>query len=139
MQLTSKCLVMTSSLFFIPAWFAFTKGLYIYSGVSVITALASINYWCDDSIYDYRRSIDLIVAKISFAIYFISGCVYLPGTDIFIPAITICSGIILFYTMSNISHQKNKSYWLYYHILFHCCVALEQYMVLLAITLRESA
>jgi hypothetical protein len=95
----SRLLVASSCLFSINGIFAFFASLYLYSVVSIITTFVSINYW-RYAIEGTRRTADLITSKVSFGIYFISGCIFVRDWNLLAIGIPVCIGIIVFYNLS---------------------------------------
>lgn len=126
--LTPKCLAITSLLFLSSGIYAFIHGVYAFTALSVITASVSANYW-RNPVFGYARVLDLVFSKVSFAIYFVTGCTYLHDTTVLPVAIVVCGGIVHCYFMSNHLHSFREPRWLYYHAVFHCLVAIEQYIV----------
>ena len=126
----SNRLIISSCFFLIPGYYALTQGLYWYLSTSVITTIVSINYW-RHAIPGFRRSTDMIVAKVSFIIYFSTGVMRVNDANILYVAWTVCGGIIICYFFSNKLWEKDSSNWVFYHMTFHLLVALEQYIVLM--------
>jgi hypothetical protein len=129
-------LLITSSCFFlIPGYFAWTCGLYAYSALSTVTTLASIQYWIHP-VDGMRRNTDLIIAKVSFTVYFLSGCSVLRDVPLGL-GIVGCITIGLFYALANRAWNQNRNIWSKYHMVFHLFVALEQCLVLYGVVDRE--
>jgi hypothetical protein len=127
----SVCLVCSSLFFLIPGYFALRKGLYWYLITSVTTTAVSVNYW-RHAVPGFRRDLDMIFAKISFAIYFLTGFLNIKDCGVLVLAWPICFAIIGFYTLSSVFWEKDSAFWVYFHMLFHFFVAVEQYLVLFA-------
>jgi hypothetical protein len=121
----NNLLVYSSTLFLIPSIYSFIKNLYLYCLVSFITSIVSIIYWINP-INGLRRNIDLFISKISFFIYFISGCIYLKEIYLLFGIIG-CILILLFYYLSCINYN---SIWFIYHMLFHIFVVFIQMIIL---------
>ena len=117
----SKYLVFSSCFFIIPSVYAFMNYQHFYAITSLLTSICSINYW-RDARYCYRRSTDLVMAKISFTIYFINGCYYTALNGY---GLMICKlfGLILslfyFYYMSCNTASTCVNIWYKYHMMFH--------------------
>lgn len=124
----SVCLVISSCFFLVPGAYGFANALYYYGVVSVITTAVSVNYW-RYAVEGMRRSADLITAKVSFAIYFVSGFFFL-NLRLLAIGIPGCILIIVFYMLSNRYWDKDSHLWVYFHMGFHLFVALEQFLVL---------
>jgi hypothetical protein len=113
----------------IPGTYAIAIGFYFYAVVSFVTTVVSINYW-RHAIDGYRRTADLITAKASFVIYFVSGCLFIRDVSLLAIGIVGCASIIFFYNLANMSWNNDESIWVAYHMMFHLSVAFEQYLVL---------
>ena len=68
----SLYLIVSSCFFLFPGYYAFHENLPFHGVVSIVTTIVSANYW-RHAIEGTRRNVDLIVAKVSFMIYCISG------------------------------------------------------------------
>lgn len=126
----STILTISSFLFIIPGYYAYRSELYFYCFVSVITSLVSANHW-RHVMEGWRRTADLITAKVSFAIYFISGCIFFcKNLYMWYIGFPGCLMIIGCYFLSNHFRKIDSAWWLYFHMFFHVFVAFEQYLVL---------
>jgi hypothetical protein len=129
----SVYLVVSSCFFLIPGAYAFISSwpLVLYGLVSVVTTLVSANYWRDAVSGSWRHKADLVIAKVSFVIYFVSGIVFF-GKNMHFLAVGIpgCLAIITCYVMSLRMWDADSSTWVYFHMMFHLFVALEQFLVL---------
>lgn len=124
-------LVASSTLFTFAGFYGYCNGMWPYGLLSLVTTIVSINYWSDTR-SQLKRNCDIVVAKGSFVIYFISGIMYVHDLSLLIVGISILLGIIYHYDMSFVMHHRGESSWVKYHAGFHLCVALEQYLVLYA-------
>ena len=126
----SICLLISSCFFLGPGIYAYYSEFYFYFIISTITSIVSANYWRYAVIKDWRLTADLIVAKVSFVIYFISGCIFFHG-NLYLLSIAVpgCLLIIVFYFLSKHFWNVDSIFWIYFHVLFHLFVALEQYLV----------
>lgn len=122
-------LVISSCFFLIPAIIAFCYRAHILGATSSIVSLISVNYW-RHAIPGWRKTFDLIVAKVSFVFYFITGCLHVRENIYHIIGWPVCALIIYFYLKSNSKWDKNCTSWVYHHVLFHLFVALEQTVVI---------
>jgi Na+/glutamate symporter len=104
-----------------------------YAVLSVITALISANYWRRVPTLGIRRQLDLVVAKVSFAIYFLTGVMYVRDTFLLSIGIPICVSIGICYQMSHVRYSQQSAYWVYYHMSFHLFVAIEQLIVVVSL------
>ena len=105
--------------------------------LSAITTIISVNYW-RHAIEGARRTADLVTAKVSFAIYFIAGCIFVRNIPVLIIVVPGCCCIILFFYLSNRYWEKDSWMWVYFHIAFHFFVAFEQFLVVYGIVLAQA-
>jgi hypothetical protein len=131
-SIESTGLMLSSCLFLFPAMYALIIcKMYFYAIVSIITSLVSINYWRHADYGRISRTVDLIVAKVSFAIYFASGLYFSVHNPIlFIYGIPGLCGIVFFYRYSIILWEYDAREWYLSHMSFHLFVALEQMLVI---------
>lgn len=123
-------LVVSSCFFLLPALYGFMTAHYLYALLSVITTVVSVNYW-RHPVEGWRRTADLITAKVSFIVYFFTGySIFIRDWGLMAVALPGCICIIGFYMMSNRYWDADSPYWVYLHMLFHLFVALEQFLVL---------
>lgn len=125
-------LIISSSLFFSSGIVAFINELWSYFILSLITTGISINHWRDVR-NGPRRTMDLIGAKISFVLFFISGCFAIHITILQWIAVPICIIMFILYYCSNYLREHRIKYWIYVHFVFHLLVAFEQLLVVLYI------
>jgi hypothetical protein len=78
----SICLIVSSCFFLIPGIYAFVQVLPFWGAVLAITTIVTANYW-RDAVKGFRRNADLVTAKVSFGIYFVSGLVYMRDWKLF--------------------------------------------------------
>jgi len=124
----SRWLVLTSSTFFIPTIYSFYYQLYGFSGISLFTAIISMNYWRKATI-SFRRDLDLVFAKISFVIYLVHGVYYIRGNRLFL-FLTALIYLLYNYYNSNRLYTEKKKEWIQYHIWFHVMVLFEQMIII---------
>jgi predicted membrane channel-forming protein YqfA (hemolysin III family) len=134
----SKWLVASSSLFLIPAIYAYQNKLYLCSLISTLTTLFSINYWRKATTKSWRKQMDLVFSKISFVIFTYKGIIYVTQT----PLCTIGYSNVLaiaycYYLSEKLFAEKNPN-WIKYHAMFHLLVAYGQLIVLHNMTQRFS-
>jgi hypothetical protein len=123
-------LVFSSCFLFASGIVAFTYGLCAYFILSFVTTTISINHWRDVR-RGPRRTADLIGAKISFVLFFVSGCFAIHITILQWVAIPLCAVMIVLYYFSNILREQRNPHWMVIHFVFHMCVAFEQVLVVL--------
>ena len=61
----TRWLTLSSLLFLGPSVYGYTEEQYFLAVIALATSLCSVNFW-RDATYSYRRSMDCIMAKISF-------------------------------------------------------------------------
>jgi predicted membrane channel-forming protein YqfA (hemolysin III family) len=83
-------------------------------------------YWHDPKL-GWRRNLDLVFAKISFAIYFGCGLYNIPKNEnmLYFSAVMI----LTCYGISNYFWTQKIRYWVYVHMIFHMFVAFGQFTV----------
>lgn len=126
----SICLVFSSFLFLLPGIFALKCGAFSPGFVSVVTAIVSANYWRDAG-PGIRRNLDLLVAKVSFCIYFVYGAMFVRHHLLLWIGWPICALIIFSYLLSNHHWKFFRKRWVIFHMLFHFFVAIEQLIVII--------
>jgi hypothetical protein len=123
---SQSCWLILSSLsFLVPAVLALFYNptrWWLICGYSV-TFLVSVNYWrrAEPGI---RRDVDLVVAKLSFAIVLGSG---LSSTGDqwrtgLVYAGAVCTSTALCYSFSVVYYRRRTSLWILAHACFHFCV-----------------
>ena len=125
----SILLILSSCSFLLPSLVGFMNGLHLHAVISLITSLVSINYW-RYAIPGIRKAADLVVAKVSFVIYFVTGLFHIRDVNIFIIGWILAFLIIGSYALSNHKWNKDSDHWIIFHLLFHIFVALAQATVL---------
>jgi len=115
----------SSCLFLIPSVYGYLCGRYFLATVALLTSVFSVNFW-RDATYSYRRSIDCIMAKISFTIFTINGVIYITELPYMFSGYGALVGIIYCYYMSN--KHGNSDLWWKYHMMFHVCVSFAQFI-----------
>jgi hypothetical protein len=82
-------LVISSACFLLSGVIAFMNNIWVFVVISFITSCVSMNHWRDVQ-KGPRRTADLICAKISFLIFFLSGCFAIETTMLWCIAVPIC-------------------------------------------------
>ena len=104
----SRWLVLTSSTFFIPTIYSFYYQLYGFSGISLFTAIISMNYWRKATI-SFRRDLDLVFAKISFVIYLVHGVYYIRGNRLFLFLTALIYLLYNYYNSNRLYTEKKRN------------------------------
>ena len=125
----SRWLVVSSSFFLIPSIYSYYIKFYGFSILLLLTCLISANYW-RKATYSWRRTADLVFAKISFVTFVSNGVIYVRSMPYLI---TGYSGLILllycYYLSDTLSKTKNDN-WYKYHMLFHLIMTYEQLIII---------
>jgi hypothetical protein len=125
-------LVLSSTFFLIPLVSTIQKGTHFYTAMLILTWGISTNYW-RKATYGWRRDLDLIFSKVSFAVFFVRGyvVVYTSPSNTVCERVYIYTGftflglIIYFYYCSTQAYRAGSPLWIYYHMLFHLFIGLE--------------
>lgn len=128
-EVGSNYLIMSSCFFIFPGYYAYSEGLNLHLVTSAVTTLASINYW-RNAVPGWRRTTDMLIAKMSFLIYFSTGIYHIEEAMVFRIAWLICFVIAMCYFSSNKLWGEDSHLWIFSHMSFHFFVALGQYIVL---------
>ena len=124
----SRWLVLSSGFLMIPAIYGYSKKLYSHSTLLLLTSLVSMNFW-RNATYSWRRTTDLILSKITFAVFFYIGTYirYIPYIAIGYPGLVTLS--YCFYLSGKLWELKNKNWWKY-HMTFHALLAFELMLII---------
>jgi hypothetical protein len=126
----SKYLLVTSFLLLLPAWFAYSKQLYLFSAIIGISSLISINYW-RHSTFSYRRYLDFIVQTVCIVLVIVLLLYYdyhyyaIDDPYVFVNIFTILTAIFCYYKSWSVWLENTKSDWWKYHLIFHILVIVE--------------
>jgi hypothetical protein len=127
----TRWLVCSSLFFMFPGIYGYQKEQYFLSFISISTSLCSINFW-RDATYSYRRSVDCIMAKLTFVIYTISGIFYVTWIPFVITGYSALFALLYCYYMSN-KHCDSELWWKY-HMMFHLLVSYTQIIAIKSIS-----
>jgi hypothetical protein len=120
----------SSGLFLIPAIHSFQRKQYFHSGLLIVTAGISINYWRHAS-YGWRRNLDLTFSKLSFIIFILTKyAIFESSNDTWVTAHIKLSNIINHFLLSKLLFENNNPYWKYAHVMFHGFMTLEQWDII---------
>uniref|UniRef100_A0A6C0CTB5 Uncharacterized protein n=1 Tax=viral metagenome TaxID=1070528 RepID=A0A6C0CTB5_9ZZZZ len=125
-------IMLSTCLFLIPSVYACCMNVYPLSMVSIVTFIASMNYWYDP-VPGYRKNIDIIIAWLDFLIYFNSGILYIHELPVHLLAWPNTLLILYLYQRSCKNALKRKNKWIVYHVLFHFAVVLNQCLIIQSI------
>jgi hypothetical protein len=132
----TRWLIGSSCFFLIPSTYGFIKGKYFLANVALLTSACSINYWRDAN-YSWRRTADLIMAKVTTVIYVTNGVMYVTKTPYTIYGYSGLFGLSYCYYMSH-KHEDSEKWWKY-HMMFHFIVSCVQTLTLKCMVNYESA
>lgn len=121
-------LVISSLFFMIPGCYALLHGVNHFALLSCMTTIISINYW-RNAVDGWRRHADLVIAKLSFLIYFITGVVHIRDWHILLVGWPNTFLMLGAYYLSNMLWQQQSGYWIYCHMAFHFFVSIGQLVV----------
>ena len=124
----TKWLVISSSLFLIPAVYSLYKGLYLWSFLLCMTTLISVNYWRDAEI-GWRRDLDLWFAKFIFCTFCAAMVYYVEYVPYAAFGYTALFLVLFLYYKSVQSYYYQHEHWWVYHALFHVFLTLEQCII----------
>lgn len=128
---SSSILLTTSSLLFgLPGIYCYMNYGLIYSPLLITTtSLVSANYW-RDALDDWRRKLDIYLARITF-MYFLGSSIYhVPPKLNIIIGIPSLSGILYCYHKSHDEYDKGRYIWRYWHLGFHSIVACQMFLTM---------
>lgn len=124
----SKYLCLSSTLFFVPALYAYYCKLPMYPYINTAIALSSINYW-RNPVPSMRETAVSTICHISFAYYLIEGCRHMNDDGMIIS--TVCLGSIMYnYAYSHFLYCCNNKNWWKFHMIFHFHVMCQQMFIL---------
>ena len=131
-------LVLSSTFFLIPCVISIPNRMHFYTAMLCLTFAISANYWRKAS-YGFRRNLDLIFSKVSFTIFFIKGyyTVVIEKKEDPLDYLRLYVGfaslfsIIYFYLLSERTYHSCYPNWIYYHMIFHMFVGIEQAIILI--------
>ena len=125
----SKYITMSSLLFTLPILLnEKEKHMIMPSCLLFMTSMVSANFW-RNPLYDWRRTMDLYFAKLSFSYFFINGFLYIPYPHKWIALLNTCN-IAYCYHQSNSEYEKKNKNWIWYHVGFHSALTFNIYYIL---------
>jgi len=124
----TKWIVLSSCLFLIPSWYAFQNHLYGNAWLLLTMSLISANYWRNARI-SWRRTTDLIFSKLMTILFVTKAFFYINTLCSQVVCIVSATGVVYFYYYSCTFHSEKKECWVQYHVLFHCFMTVEMWLV----------
>jgi hypothetical protein len=122
----SKWLVVSSLCFFVPMSYAFKTRHYLNASFLLMTMFCSMNYW-RRAHYGWRRTIDIMMARTCFSIFFTQGMYYVDKNPYLLLPFVLSMNC---YRNSHLLHEKGLCRWVYYHVLFHVFISIQQWIVI---------
>ena len=122
-------LLMSSSMFIIPTVYGYYNKKYTLSTITLISMLASMNYWINP-ILGTRQNVELLISKSVGAIYFFYGYNSLDNNIFRILGYANGFLMISLYNASCLLYALKSDAWEYYHIMFHISTVLGKMIVL---------
>jgi len=126
----SRWITLSSLFFLVPSIYGFANREYMLSSIAAFTSLCSINFWRDAN-FSWRRTADVIMAKVSFTCFLIKAINHIIWRPFVITGYSGGFCIIYCYYMSN-KHSDSELWWKY-HMLFHLFVACTQFITIKSI------
>ena len=119
----TKYLMYTSLLFLMPSIYGFMHNQLFYAILAFITSIISTNFW-RKATYSYRRTCDLIMARISSLIFLSCGTYYTiqNGYNPLMFTWFITVFLLFFCYYKSRTCYNNTQKWHNYHIIFHLLV-----------------
>ena len=125
----TRWLVASSCFFMVPSAYAYYNQFYFNSYVLFITSLISANYW-RKATYSWRRSTDLIFAKVSFCVFLAHWLTHVNNYNMCLVG-CVCVGCMAKSYQLSCGLRKQKSpHWYKYHAAFHFSTMVSQLIVL---------
>ena len=121
----TRWLMLSSLCFLGPSIYGYKRNKYFLANTALMTTLCSINFW-RDATYSYRRTADVIMAKISFVTFMVSSVPYVTWMPFVSTGYSALAGVIYCYFMSN-KHADSEVWWKY-HMMFHLLISYTQFV-----------
>lgn len=125
----SRFLILSSSLFLIAFIVGLLYGAYIHSTLSLLSCLASINYWRSSG-PSWRYDCDVFLAKLTFLVFFVTGIFYVNEIILQVIGWIVCILSLLSFYFSNYGWEKKSQLWIYCHFFFHVCTSINMCLVI---------
>lgn len=125
----TKFITYSSFLFSLPVFVNKPdKDILVPSLLLFSTSIISANFW-RNALYDWRRTLDIYFARLSFSYFFIHGLYCIPWPYNFITSINTFN-IGYCYHKSGEEYERKNKRWVWYHVGFHASVAFNVYYIL---------
>jgi hypothetical protein len=121
-------LVCSSILFLIPAYIAYKNEMYLHSIVTIFASVISCHNWLQYRKTNKSTIIDIYTARLSFILFFISGCCVVKSYILILFGFLDAANIGMFYVTSwQTVEDKFTTNML--HFLFHICALIGKIIV----------
>ena len=128
-KIESKVLILSSTLFIYPTYYAYTNGMMILSLLYFLSGLISINYW-RNPIKSWRLDIDLIYSKSMLVLSCYNGAKYITRTNQLLLSYPGFILTIYSYNKSTELHIIKNNNWYKYHCMMHIIMIYESLIIL---------
>lgn len=125
----TRWITASSGLFLFSSSYALKNRLYLDAILLTSTSLISANYW-RKATYSWRRTLDLIYAKMITLFYIYRGITYTTNYYMIVTGYSGMIGLGYMYYLSNKRYQEKCPYWYRYHVGFHVLLTMEQFLVI---------
>ena len=136
----TKWIVLSSSFFVLPAanhlYYQTPETYSVFPYMLVVTSLVSANYW-RNATRGWRRNLDLVVAKITFATGFYIAVIYLQSIYTRIPLVIIFCCFPVCYNGSTKCINAGDPGWVKYHFTFHIMLSICGAIILMELRSKE--
>jgi hypothetical protein len=135
----TRFLCFPSCFLLIPAIYAYSHALYLFSFLCVLATGLSFNHWRRAE-NGYRRKVDKLIAWVCFVVFLFNGCYDCRGTRFYYYAVPI----VLFFISSSFLFSDYLSVrlhplWCCSHMIFHLVSALATCIVIFCAQLKKQS
>jgi hypothetical protein len=121
-----------------PGIYGYLNNEYYLSSVAVVNSLCSINFW-RDATYSWRRTMDCIMAKLTFAVFTMVGSRCVTRISfIYSGWVGLGSGCLCYFMSNKYGDVETNEIWWKYHMMFHLMVGYSQFIVIKSIVYNSS-
>ena len=128
---TVSLLVLSSCAFAVAGIIGLWRLTFGLGTAGVVTSLASIAYWVDESPGSLRHLVDRVVATCSFVAFTAHAMLYVRARWIMALGWPCWLVAVASYFASQHLHSRGSHRWVYAHSLFHVSVAIGQALVIM--------
>ena len=124
----SKYIVVSSSLFMVPAIYCYVYEFYKLGILLTLTSVFSINFWMN-AVFSWRRTLDHMCAKGAYCVFVWNGVLYIRTVPDIMLSIIVMSAMLYCYYVSYKLCGVCEG-WVKYHVAFHLFAIQGQIMVI---------